>query len=154
MRNRRTERLSGIEQEVVREIRELRNSSNKTLPPEILRSPAQLMHHFIRAYRGNVQLRVRPIAAELGIEMRTLERAFTSQFGKTMAKCQSDVRLEFSYWMLSISPPAKIDVIATLLGYEKVQDFNRFFRARTGLSPRVWRSAKRDAFGLRHQDRS
>jgi AraC-like DNA-binding protein len=51
--------------------------------------------------------------------------------------------LKFSQWMLSIFPPTKISVIAVLLGYERVQDFNRFFAKHTGQSPSQWGRRKR-----------
>lgn len=136
----RTERLRDIEREIVAEIRTLRNSPEASLPATLLRNPEQLIHHFIRASHGNVQLRIRPLARELGIEMRTLERLFVVHYQTTMAECQVRVRLEFSRWMLSISPPTKISVIAMLLGYARVQEFNRFFRKHTGHSPIEWRS--------------
>lgn len=139
MRNRATDRLSASERDVIQEIRTLR-SSKSGLPADILDDPVQLVHHFIRASHGSVRLRIRPIAQELGIEMRTLERSFASRYGMTMAGCQRNARLEFSFWMLSLKPPTKVAVIASLLGYEQVQDFNRFFRRHTGISPLEWRS--------------
>lgn len=140
MKSRRTERLRNIEHDLILEIRTLRNSPDASLPATLLENPEQLIHHFIRASHGNVQVRIRPLARELGIEMRTLERLFAIRYQTTMAECQVSVRLEFSRWMLSISPPAKISVIAALLGYARVQEFNRFFRGHTGHSPIEWRS--------------
>lgn len=140
MKNRSAGRLSNVEKSVIHEIRALRNSTKSSLPESILNHPAHLVHHFLRASHGSVRLRMRPIARELGVGMRTLERAFVSHYGTTMAKCQRNIRLEFSCWMLSLSPPAKTSVIASLLGYEQVQDFNRFFRRHTGQSPLEWRA--------------
>jgi transcriptional regulator GlxA family with amidase domain len=138
------EQLSRTELEVIQEIRALRSSSKVALPAEILQDPAQLVHHFIRASHGSVQLRIRPIVRELGVEMRTLERSFTSRFGATMADYQRSVRLEFACWLLSLSPPTKITAIASLLGYKQVQDFNRFFRKHTALTPLEWRSRQEE----------
>ena len=144
MKNRQNETLSNIERDIIAEIRALRSSAVVALPPDILHSPAQLVHHFIRASHGNVRLRIRPIARELGIEMRTLQRLFANRYGKTMAKYQLNVRLEFSRWILTITPPTKISAIAALLGYQRVQDFNRFFRRHTGQSPLEWRSTQQE----------
>ncbi|HLH36125.1 MAG TPA: helix-turn-helix domain-containing protein [Alloacidobacterium sp.] len=142
MRKRVPEGLSATEREIIQEIRALRNSAQSVWPADFLHDPAQLVHHFIRASHGNVQLRIRPIARELGVEMRTLERSFTGRFGMTMAQCQRSARFEFSCWMLTLSPPTKITVIASLLGYRQVQDFNRFFRKQAGMTPFEWRSEK------------
>ena len=55
-----------------------------------------------------------------------------------MTQCQVDVRLSYSKWMLSIFPPTKISAVASILGYEQVQDFNRFFKKHTKQSPSAW----------------
>lgn len=140
MKNRQAEKLSNIEREIIAEIRALRNSARNSLPGNLLKGPAQVVHHFIRASHGNVRLRIRPIARELGVEMRTLERLFAHRYRTTMAEFHLNVRLDFSRWILSITQPTKIAAIAAMLGYERVQDFNRFFRKHTGRSPLEWRS--------------
>jgi AraC-like DNA-binding protein len=78
--------------------------------------------------------------------MRTLERAFAREYQQTMSQCQVQVRLSFSKWMLSLFPPTKISVVAALLGYEQVQDFNRFFKKHVNQPPSDWSSGeqKRD----------
>ena len=101
-------------------------------------NPAQLAHHFIVASHGNVQLRFSTIASEVGVEMRTLERAFVGEYEKTMTQLQVEVRLAFAQWLLSIFPPTKISAIASLLGYRLVQDFNRFFKKHMRESPSEW----------------
>jgi len=130
--------LSTIEREVIAEIRALRASAESGLHARILGNPAQLAHHFILDSHGNVQLRFSTIAGELGVEMRTLERAFIGEYQMTMTQFQVEVRLAFSQLLLSIFPPTKVSAIAALLGYHLVQDFNRFFKKHTRQSPSEW----------------
>jgi transcriptional regulator GlxA family with amidase domain len=121
-------KLTAIENEVVAEIRALRTSAGSGPLSALLESPARLTHHFVLASHGNMQFRFSTLAQELGVEIRTLERAFVAEYEKTMMQFQIEVRLTFSRHLLSIFPPTKISAIAALLGYELVQDFNRFFK--------------------------
>ena len=129
---------SPIEKDVIAEIRALRALPGADSSAVLLKSPARIVHHFILASHGNVQLRMATIAKELGVEMRTLERTFTGEYKLTMAQYQVEVRLSFSRWMLSIFPPTKVGVVATTLGYNRVQDFNRFFKNHLHESPSEW----------------
>ncbi len=138
MTSRSTGKLSIIEKDVVREIRALRASPGEGLYASLLESPARTAHHFILDSHGNVQLRFATIARELGIEMRTLERTFFSEYHQTMAEFQTETRLAFSQSLLSIFPPTKISAVAAVLGYNVVQDFNRFFKKHMHESPSEW----------------
>ena len=129
---------SPIEKDVIAEIRALRALPGADSSAVLLKSPSRIVHHFILASHGNVQLRIATIAKELGIEMRTLERAFTGEYRLTMAQYQVEVRLAFSRWMLSIFPPTKVSAVAALLGYNLVQDFNRFFKQHMHEAPSEW----------------
>ncbi len=129
---------SPIEKDIIAEIRALRALPGTDSSAVLLKIPARVVHHFILASHGNVQLRMATIAKELGVEMRTLERTFTSEYKLTMAQYQVEVRLGFSRWMLSIFPPTKVGVVATTLGYNRVQDFNRFFKNHLHVSPSEW----------------
>jgi transcriptional regulator GlxA family with amidase domain len=93
---------------------------------------------------GNVKLRIVTIARECGIEMRTLERAFASSYRRTVTEYQRSVRLAFARWMLTISPPSKISAIAALLGYSRVQDFQRFFKKHMRQTPAEWGRMERE----------
>lgn len=135
--------LSSIEKEAIAEIRALRAASGNDFPAPLLESPARIVHHFILASHGNVKLRLATVARELGVEMRTLERAFTGEYNRTMVQYQVEVRLAFSRWMLSIFPPTKVGAIAATLGYGRVQDFNRFFKKHMHESPSVWSRKER-----------
>jgi transcriptional regulator GlxA family with amidase domain len=135
--------LSVIENEVIREIRALKASPRKGVHASLLESPARTAHHFILDSHGNVQLRLATIAGELGVEMRTLERMFTDEYQQTMVECQVETRLAFSQSLLSIFPPSKISAVAALLGYNVVQDFNRFFKKHMHESPKEWSRKER-----------
>ena len=104
----------------------------------LLENPARLMHHLILDSHGNAQLRLAIVAKELGAEMRTLQRTFASEYQTSMARCQVEVRLVYSQWLLSIFPPTKITAVAAILGYDRVQDFNRFFKKHMRESPAEW----------------
>jgi AraC-like DNA-binding protein len=45
--------------------------------------------------------------------------------------------------LLSIFPPTKISAVAALLGYNVVQDFNRFFKKHMHQSPSEWSRKER-----------
>ncbi len=70
--------------------------------------------------------------------MRTLERTFACECNQTIAKYQVEVRPAFAGWMLSIFPPTKIGAIAAALGYNRLQDFNRFFKKHMHEPPSEW----------------
>ncbi|HEY2470922.1 MAG TPA: helix-turn-helix domain-containing protein [Terracidiphilus sp.] len=137
------DKLTSIEKDVVAEIRSLRASPDSGPLSALFESPARLAHHFILACHGNVQLRFGTLAGELGVETRTLERTFSAEYQKTMTQFQVEVRLAFSKHLLSIFPPTKISVIALTLGYELVQDFNRFFKKHMHQSPSEWSHGER-----------
>jgi transcriptional regulator GlxA family with amidase domain len=130
--------LSAIENEVIQEIRALRASPGEGIHASLLESPARMARHFIMDSHGNVQLRLATLARELGIEMRTLERLFCDEYHQTMVECQVETRLAFSKSLLSIFPHTKISAVAAQLGYNVVQDFNRFFKKHMHESPSEW----------------
>jgi hypothetical protein len=57
---------SPIEKDVIAEIRALRALPGADSSAVLLKSPARIVHHFILASHGNVQLRMATIAKELG----------------------------------------------------------------------------------------
>jgi AraC-like DNA-binding protein len=135
--------LSAIENEFILEVRAMRASPGEGLNASLLGNPARTAHHFILDSHGNVQLRLATIARELGVEMRTLERIFFDEYHQTMVECQVETRLAFSQSLLSIFPPTKISAVAAILGYNVVQDFNRFFKKHIHESPSEWSRKER-----------
>lgn len=144
MKIRPTGELSTIEKEVIAEVRALRASPRDALDAALLEDPAALAHHFILASHGNVQLRFSAIARELGVEIRTLQRTFVGQYQRTLTQFQVETRLAFSKSLLSISPPTKISVVAAILGYVPVRDFNRFFKKHMHQPPAEWGRRERE----------
>ena len=150
MPNHVPEELSAIERQAIERIRSLRLSREVELM-SILTNPARAMHNIIMTFHGHVKLRMAPIAAELGVEMRTLERAFHEEIGKTMLQCQIDARLGLAQSLLSMIPPTKMSVIANLLGYDEVRDFARFFHKHMHETPSAW--GRREREKTRKQER-
>ena len=138
MKRRHTGELSAIEKEVVREIRAMRASRGEGLNAALLENPARTARHFILDTHGNVQLRFSIIAREFGVEMRTLERIFFEEYRITMAACQIAARLAHAKRLLSLFPSGKISAVASLLGYNHIQDFNRFFKRHMRETPSEW----------------
>jgi transcriptional regulator GlxA family with amidase domain len=110
----------------------------------MLDDPIRGMRHLILISHGHVKLRFAPIASELGVEMRTLERAFARGYGQTMLQCQIEARLQFSQFLLRMIPPTKISVVANLLGYDEARDFHRFFEKQMHQTPAAWGRKERE----------
>lgn len=145
MRNPKSAVLSDIEKEIIAEIRNLRATLADPRRTDLLEHPERLLYHFIQASHGNVKLRIKALAPALGSEIRTLQRAFTDEYHENFTACQARVRLQFSCWSLSISPSSsKISAIASVLGYARVQDFNRFFKKYMKQSPAEWGRKERE----------
>ena len=138
------QKLSTVEGEVIAKIKTWRATPEDEFHQELLRYPARVMQHFILLYHGHVKFRFRPIANELGIEMRTLERAFVEEFGKSMFQSQVDARLAFAQTLLRWMPPPKISVVANMLGYDEPRDFHHFFEKHTGETPSAWGHKERE----------
>jgi AraC-like DNA-binding protein len=138
-----TPEMSRVEQDTIARINSLRHSAASGSPSPLLNQPAHLMHYLIRLAHGHVKLRLHPIAMELGVEERTLERMFFAEFGKSMQQYQIETRVEFAKYLLSMDPPHKIIVIANLLGYDQTRDFVRFFQNQVHETPSSWGRAER-----------
>jgi len=136
--------LSPVENEIIAEIRKLRASQHRNEVAFLLDTPTRLVRHLIVAARGNVKMRIAPVARELGIEMRSLQRGFRLEYGETMIECHAAARLTYAKWMLGIDPPIKISAVASYLGYDRVQDFNRFFKQHLDQSPTAWSRRERE----------
>lgn len=96
------------------------------------------MYHFIVAKHGHVRMRLWPIARELGAGMKKLQREFKTNYGKPMLEVQLQARLDYTKHLLRILSAHKIEAVSFKLGYREVRDFNHFFRAQTGISPKAW----------------
>ncbi len=135
--------MSDVERRVVYEIRALRAEHIRTGATGLLQDPVSLVRHLIVLAHGSTKLRFEMIAEELGVEPRTLERAFKSRFGMNMKRSAGETRLRFAQYLLATDPSHKISSIASILGYESHQAFIRFFRRRTGTTPARWADQQR-----------
>lgn len=130
--------LSPMERQVIAEIRALRASPDRDFHRALIDDPAAIMYHVIVTSRGHVDIRVAPIARELGASMKRLQRSFKKKYKMSMLACQLKARLDFSKYLLQIYPPQKIAAIAARLGYNEVRDFNHFFHNQTNQTPTEW----------------
>jgi transcriptional regulator GlxA family with amidase domain len=133
-----TSEMSDVERRVVLEIRALRAEQIKTGVAGLLDDPVALVRHLVVQAHGSTKLRFETIADELGIELRTLERAFKLRFGVSMKQSAGNTRLRFAKHLLITDPSHKVSSIANLLGYRSYQTFIRFFRRRTETTPALW----------------
>lgn len=83
------------------------------------------------------------IAAELGISLRQLYRAFTEE--ESPAALIRRRRLERAMQLL-VAPraPGTVEAVAAACGFASAEYFSRAFRREYGLSPRAYRAAHRD----------
>jgi AraC-like DNA-binding protein len=134
--------LTGVEQQALVLIREMRRQIAAVDISAELRTPARLARYVITLYHGHVQLRMSRIALELGVTMRTLQRSFRKIFRTSMRDYQIETRLNFARYLLSSNPDLKMSVIAKYLGYDDPNVFGRFFRDHADDSPHAWSEAQ------------
>jgi transcriptional regulator GlxA family with amidase domain len=141
---RRREKLSSEEHKAIAIIRAWRASPGDNVHAHLLNNPAEAMQNLILGSSGNAKLHFAPIAAELGLAMRTLQRAFVKQYQTTMRDFQTETRLAAAQHMLRVMPADKISVIANHLGYDAEQDFIRFYEKLVHESPAKWAKRERE----------
>jgi transcriptional regulator GlxA family with amidase domain len=143
--------LAAREREAIALIREWRSRPDSELHKMLLQHPARAMRHFIEKYHGHVKFRLHPVVAELAVEVKTVERAFHKEFGRTMHKFVIESRLLYAQTLLRMMPPLKISVVANELLYEEPRDFHYFFENLMHDTPAAWgrkarEKAKRDVW--------
>lgn len=92
----------------------------------------------------NGQARLEPVAAQLGIGVRGLQRSL-EQEGSTFAGLLGDVRRELAQVYLTGSQ--SITTISEQLGYASPSAFTRWFASEFGASPQAWRIEQRSQSG-------
>jgi len=130
--------LNPVEQQAVQLIREIRRQVLAGELPLELRRPARMAHYLIVLYHGHPRLRFSRLAPQLGVTIRTLERAFLNDFQTNMKAFQIETRLKFAQYLLSFNSDAKMSVVAKKLGYDDPNVFARFFQKHAGNSPFAW----------------
>jgi AraC-like DNA-binding protein len=53
-----------------------------------------------------------------------------------MNEFQDRTRLDRAIWYMKVTPDVKMSALALELGYDRLSEFSRFFRNKTGMSPR------------------
>jgi len=134
--------LNPVEQQAVHVIREIRGQVLSGELPSELRKPSRLAHYLIVLYHGHPKLRVSRLAPQLGVTIRTLERAFRKEFQTNMKAFQIETRLKFAQYLLASNAEAKMSVVAKQLGYDDPNVFARFFQEQAGNSPFAWGKAE------------
>lgn len=122
-----------IERKYINKIRRSRDAKDTSL----LDPPRYMHDEIILDSMGNFQLRLSVIAKKLGTTQKTLEREFTAKYRISMHRYQVEVRLEAARRMLAELPSLPLAEVASVLGYDRVQNFNRFFKRETGRLPRA-----------------
>lgn len=124
-----------MEQDAIATIRKLRAAHFHERSEGKLEKPAQIMHDILRGYHGNVKLRLEALVPTLGCTMRTLEREFLARYAETMASFHERMRLEHAEMQIRNKPDIKLTAVASELGYDRQNEFRRFFLRKTGESP-------------------
>lgn len=90
---------------------------------------------------AGVGLTAAEVIAGIGLSRRLAERRFLAATGKTILEEIQEKRLQAIFDLLRTDVP--IGHIAARCGMESDSYLKRFFKARTGMTPREWRNAAR-----------
>jgi AraC-like DNA-binding protein len=99
---------------------------------------AELVRGILDDYHGSNRVRLDVICPSLGCTMRSLQREFKAQYGESMHGFQERIRLARAIWYLKATPDVKMNALASEMGYDRLSEFARFFRKRTGLKPKAF----------------
>ena len=132
------EKPSGLEKEAIRRIENWLSGSRAGQGAGSLIERAELIRSLLDDYHGTKRLRLDVICPALGCTMRSLQREFKLQYGVSMNEFQDRARLARAIWYMKVTPDVKMSALASELGYDRLSEFSRFFRNRTGLSPTAY----------------
>ena len=132
------EKPSGLEKEAIRRIENWLSAYRAGQLIGSLAERAELIRTLHDDYHGTKRLRLDVICPALGSTERTLQREFKRQYGVSMNEFQDRARLGRAIWYMNTSPDVKMSALASELGYDRLSEFSRFFRNRTGLSPTAY----------------
>ncbi len=122
--------------------RDLRPISSASFSPELREADTARMQrvmHFIHAHLDGLVER-EAVARCAALSTGAFSRFFKTRTGKTLPQYVNELRVGNACTQLR-DPGAKIVDIAGDCGFENLANFNRQFRAITGLSPREYRRA-------------
>jgi transcriptional regulator GlxA family with amidase domain len=133
-----------MEQDAIATIQKLRAAFFHEPSQGKLEEPAKIMHDILRGYHGNAKLRLEALVPALGSTMRTLEREFLARYDETMAGFHERMRLEHAQMQIRNKPDIKLTAVASELGYDRENEFRRFFLRKTGESPSTFANRMRN----------
>ena len=132
------EKTSGLEKEAIGRIENWLSANHAGQRTGSLAERAELIRAILDDYHGTKRLRLDVICPALGSTERTLQREFKRQYGVSMNEFQDRARLDRAIWSMKATPDVKMSALASELGYDRLSEFSRFFRNRTGLSPTAY----------------
>jgi AraC-like DNA-binding protein len=132
------EKPSGLEMEAIRRIEDWLSAYREGQVTGSLAERAELIRTILDDYHGTKRLRLDVICPALGCTMRSLQREFKLQYGASMNEFQDRARLHRAIWYMKVTPDVKMSALASELGYDRLSEFSRFFRNKTGMSPRAY----------------
>jgi AraC-like DNA-binding protein len=132
------EKPSGLEKEAIRRVENWLSAYRAGQVTGSLAERAELIRTILDDYHGTKRLRLDVICPALGCTMRSLQREFKLQYGVSMNEFQDRARLRRAIWYMKVDPNVKMSALASELGYDRLSEFSRFFRNKTGMPPRAY----------------
>lgn len=129
---------SGLEKEAISRIETWLSAYRNGKVAGSLAERAELIRGILDDYHGSNRIRLDVICPSLGCTMRSLQREFKSRYGESMHDFQDRVRVARAIWYLKTTPDVKMNALAAEMGYDRLSEFARFFRRRTGLKPKTF----------------
>jgi transcriptional regulator GlxA family with amidase domain len=99
------------------------------------RSPAFIVHRWIRRNHGHTKLCFGDMARCLELDLRTLQRVFHAAYGTSMKSYATHIRVRYVSDTLTSCPNTKLSALGSELGYESDKAFIRFLSQHLSKTP-------------------
>jgi methylphosphotriester-DNA--protein-cysteine methyltransferase len=99
------------------------------------RSPAFIVHRWIRRNHGHTKLCFGDMARCLELDLRTLQRVFHAAYGTSMKSYATYMRVRYVSNTLKSCPNTKLSALGSELGYESDKAFIRFLSQHLSKTP-------------------
>jgi AraC-like DNA-binding protein len=109
---------------------------------------ARLFRELVQFHHGHVKLAICDPCSAAGIPERNFSRYFQQVYKEKPGEYHSRIRLERAVHLLKSEPGMSIEEVGRQLGYEEAGDFSKFFRRRSGMTPRECRNYSQTPFLL------
>lgn len=109
---------------------EARNLTGEKMVRQVILTMARSLH---------LRMNWEDLAGKLGVSYSSFRRTFRSVTGRSPADYFTEMRMNRAKQLLSV-PEKPVQEIATILGFDTSSHFSHLFKARTGLSPRAFRT--------------